>query len=91
MASLKIELKEAKLTRDLEMFGKMDPYVIIRTPFQEWRSKTEKKAGKCPRWNGQYLFCTERGLASDMEILCMEEDLLRSKLIGKAVVSLKEF
>jgi hypothetical protein len=33
MASLKIELIEAKLTRDVEIFGKMDPYVIIRNPF----------------------------------------------------------
>lgn len=41
MASLKIELVEAKLTHDCELFGKMDPYVIMRSPFQEWRSNTE--------------------------------------------------
>lgn len=36
---LKIELVEANLTHDTEIFGKMDPYVILRYREQEWKSK----------------------------------------------------
>ncbi len=91
MGSLKVELVEAKLTRDVEMFGKMDPYVIIRTPFQEWRSATKKSGGKFPRWSMEYFFAQERGLGSQIKIICMEEDLLKSKLIGEAEVNMNIF
>ena len=92
MASLKVELVEAKLTRDVEMFGKMDPYIIIRTPFQEWRSPTKKSGGKFPRWNNENIFyAQERGLGSTIKIICMEEDLLKSKLIGETEVNMNVF
>lgn len=34
---------------------------------------------------------TEKGLSADMEIICMEEDLLRSKLIGKVTIPVSTF
>jgi hypothetical protein len=91
MTSLKLELVEAKLTRDVEIFGKMDPYVIIRTPYQEWRSKTCNSGGKFPRWNLQNFFAQERGLLSDVKIICMEEDLLKSTLIGETEIPMAVF
>ena len=38
--TLKIMILEARLTRDTEMFGKMDPYVIIETRMQRIRTAT---------------------------------------------------
>ena len=37
---LRVYIIEAKLTRDTEMFGKMDPYVVINTRQQRIRTKT---------------------------------------------------
>lgn len=37
---LKVYIVQAKLTRDTETFGKMDPYVIISTRQQRVRTKT---------------------------------------------------
>ena len=45
-----ILIMEARLTRDTEMFGKMDPYVIIETKFQRVRTDTHEDAGKTPTW-----------------------------------------
>lgn len=40
IGKLKVHLVEAKLTRDTEVFGKMDPYVKMQCREQEWKSTT---------------------------------------------------
>ena len=42
---------EAKLTRNVETFGKMDPYTIIKVQGVDFRTKTMDDAGKNPVWN----------------------------------------
>jgi hypothetical protein len=37
---LSIRILEARLTRDTEAIGKMDPYVVINTRMQRVRTKT---------------------------------------------------
>lgn len=48
---LRVELVEAKLTRDTETFGKMDPYCRLKYREQLFKSKVMQNAGKTPRWN----------------------------------------
>jgi len=38
--TLRLEVIEARLTRDTEFFSKMDPYVVIETRQQKLRTKT---------------------------------------------------
>ena len=38
--TLKICILEARLTHDTEVMGKMDPYVIVETRMQRFRTKT---------------------------------------------------
>lgn len=45
---------EAKLTRNVEMVGSMDPYVIIKVDGKELRTKTMDDAGKTPVWNQDF-------------------------------------
>ena len=44
---------EAKLTRDLDTFGKQDPFVEMSVPqlSWEWKCKADDGAGKDPKWN----------------------------------------
>jgi len=51
-----IELQEAYLRRDTEMFGKMDPFVIFDVNGEIVRSKTCMNAGKYPKWNQKIVF-----------------------------------
>ena len=48
---LRLEIIEARLTRDTEAFGKMDPYVKIQMREQVFKTKTMQEAGKTPKWN----------------------------------------
>jgi hypothetical protein len=91
MASLKIELLEAKLTCNLDVATKMEPYVIIRTPFQEYRSKTNAAGGKFPIWTNEVYAVQERELGTDIQIICMEEDSLSALEIGSANINMSEF
>ena len=36
--NLTVQIVEARLDRDTEMFGKMDPYVLIETRMQRYRT-----------------------------------------------------
>ena len=48
---LKIEIVEARLTRDTEFFSKMDPYATIESRQQKFKTRTLQGAGKTPKWN----------------------------------------
>lgn len=41
----------AKLTKDTEMFGKMDPYLIIDIKGKKQQTKVHDNGGKLPVWN----------------------------------------
>lgn len=48
---LRLEVVEAKLIRDTEFLGKMDPYCVIKMREQVFKTKTMLNAGKTPKWN----------------------------------------
>ena len=43
--------KTARLYRDTEMFGKMDPYVKFEIGKEKKKTKVHKSGGKSPIWN----------------------------------------
>ena len=45
---LALTVVEARLTRDTETFGKMDPYVKLSTRQQQFKTKVKNGAGKTP-------------------------------------------
>ena len=42
---------EALLTRDTEVFTKMDPYVMLQTKNHTFKTHTMQGAGKTPKWD----------------------------------------
>jgi Ca2+-dependent lipid-binding protein len=48
---LKIKVVEARLFRDTEAFGKMDPYCVLEFKEHKFRTKTHENGGKNPRWH----------------------------------------
>ena len=63
---LTIHILEARLTRDTEAVGKMDPYVVINTRMQRIRTKTCQEAGKNPVWTNEKI---------DVEVKYIGDDL----------------
>ena len=83
---LTLHVVEARLTRDTEMFGKMDPYVIIKYRTQEWKTGVKDEAGKKPVWN----FTCEikiKSIGEDIEFTCMDKDVFGSDTVGAGVVN----
>ena len=48
---LKLTVVEAKLTRDTEFFGKMDPFCIIEYRQERHKTQVKQNAGKTPKWD----------------------------------------
>ena len=78
---LRVTLIEAKLTRDTEMFSKMDPYAVIEYREEEFRTKTLSNAGKYPKW-GESFDLRVKYVGDDMKISVFDEDLTKSDLVG---------
>lgn len=55
-ALLIIKPLSAKLTRDTELFAKMDPYCVVRVGHQTQKTAVARKAGKLPFWKDQLVF-----------------------------------
>ena len=51
LGPLKIIIHSAKLTRDTEWVGKMDPYVTLEVMGQKIETEHLDGAGKTPEWN----------------------------------------
>ena len=78
---------EARLTRDTETFGKMDPYVKIQTRQQQLRTKTKNSAGKTPVWNETFNIDVKY-VGDDITIQCYDSDPGSDDLIGEVTFKL---
>jgi len=85
---LRVHIVQAKLTRDTEAFGKMDPYVIINTRQQRVRTKTANNEGKKPKWPGEYMDIDVKYVGDDMTVQVFDEDVVGSELVGETVIKL---
>jgi len=86
---LAITMIEANLTRDVETFGKMDPYVIFRANGKENRSATIDDAGKTPAWN-QSFDVKVTDLAGDFELEVWDAGAMSDTIIGDTTFKLAD-
>lgn len=83
-----MHILEARLKRDTETFGKMDPYVVINTRMQRCRTKTKDNAGKHPKWQGECMDVDVKYIGDDMHIEVFDEDPCDSDLVGETTIKL---
>ena len=82
---LKVNVVEARLERDTEFMGKMDPYCKITHRMQNLRTKEHTDGGKNPVWN-EHLEIDVKYVGDDIEIAVMDSEVLGSdKLIGNVL------
>ena len=87
--SLIVIIKEAKLTRDTEILGKMDPFVVMKAGDFEVRTSVKESAGKTPVWNETFCFRVKKDENVKFDIFD-EEDLQADKLIGSGNFEINE-
>ena len=88
---LQIHVHEAKLTRDTETFGKMDPYIIFETREQRHRTKTAHGAGKHPNWHGEVIAFDVKYIGDDLQLKIFDEDPGTDDIVGAATIKLSAF
>lgn len=88
-AMLHITCIEAKLTRDTETFGKMDPYCVITVNGKKNKTKVLDGAGKTPKWNQAFDIPVE-GLNQILDIAVFDEDTMSDDKVGDVKLSLAE-
>lgn len=75
---------EAKLHRDTEIFGKMDPYVRLTDSYgKSVRTKVKEDAGKHAIFNETLTFLIKDGRASLVKLECMDSDTFKDTLIAE--------
>lgn len=84
---LRLTIIEAKLTRDTEMFSKMDPYCKLQTRDQRFKTKVLQGAGKLPKWN-ETIDIDVKYIGDDLNIEVLDEDVTTSDLVGSTTIKL---
>ncbi len=79
--SLRVEVIEAKLTRDTEFFSKMDPYCVLESRMQKFRTRTLQGAGKTPKWD-QVFDLDVKYIGDDLKIVVFDEDVSASDKVS---------
>ena len=88
--ALALTVIEARLTRDTETFGKMDPYVKISTRQQNFKTAVKNGAGKTPVWN-QTFNIDVKYIGDDLTIQVFDEDPGSDDKVGESTVKLSAF
>lgn len=82
---LQLKIVSGKLTRDVETFGKMDPYVTCEYLGQKYKTIIHEDGGKTPVWN--HTFDIPIGaLSDDMQFYVKDNDVVGATEIGSAII-----
>jgi len=82
---LLLHIIEAKLTRDTEVIGKMDPYVVINMREQRFRTKEASDQGKNPLWNEKFELDVKY-IGDDINLEVFDQDPFDSDFVGSALI-----
>lgn len=91
LGKLTIELIEAILTHDVEVVGKMDPYVKFKVRDFRWKSAVHENGGKKPKWSNQHFSIDVKYLGDDIEFTVFDEDRGKDELIGDGETKISAF
>lgn len=72
---------EAKLTRDTEFFGKMDPFAVIEYRQDRFKTVVKQNAGKTPKWD-QTFELDIKYIGDDMWVKIFDEDITDNDAVG---------
>lgn len=78
---------EAKLLRDTELIGKMDPFVKFKLGKQEAKTKADDEAGLTPKWNDKITFRRTDEAILKVEIWDKDE-ITKNELIAETALNI---
>lgn len=85
--TLVIQPVAAQLLRDNEIFGKMDPFCVIKVGVHKQKTKTHRNGGKFPSWRDTLKFEISHDTLFIVEV--WDKDLIKNDKMGECTVYLK--
>ena len=91
VGKLTVELLEANIRHDSDVFAKMDPYVRFKSREFEWKSEVCKKGGKKPTWHNQKFTIDVKYIGDDLEYTIFDDDVGKDEKLGDGEQKLSAF
>ena len=88
---MKIKIVEARLTRDTEFIGKMDPFVVLNYREQQYKTKALQGAGKTPAWKDEEWTVEVKYIGDDVKFTVFDEDVTTNDTVGSGTVKMSAF
>ncbi|XP_061363714.1 16 kDa phloem protein 1-like [Gastrolobium bilobum] len=91
---MEVQLLKAKGLHNTDIFGRMDPYVLIQYKGQEKRSSVAKRQGRNPVWNEKFIFRVEYPGSGDRHKLIlkiMDKDRFsKDDFVGQTIIYVED-
>lgn len=84
-AVLALKIVEAQLIRDTEMFGKMDPFMMVEVNERKYRTQVILEGGKNPVFD-KVFFIPVDSMGDEILVSCYDEDRLTNDLVGSVSI-----
>jgi Ca2+-dependent lipid-binding protein len=78
----------ARLTRDTQTFGRMDPYLVFKIGSTQQKTKTHEAGGKTPNWSD--ILCFTITDEKELAIRVLDEEVVSDDIIGETRIDLTE-
>lgn len=78
---LDITLVEGRLFRDTEIFGEMDPFILIKYKGLQYKTRVLDGEGKNPKWN-ETLSIPIDSVDDSITMICFDYDGTTNDLVG---------
>ncbi len=85
--TLTLKIPSAKIAKDHDLIGKMDPFATITIGDQHFKTKVAKSAGQDPKWDD--VFNIPIRDQHDVKIEVFDKDTFGSSLIGQTVIPMQ--
>jgi Ca2+-dependent lipid-binding protein len=83
------KILQGQLFRNTEIFGQMDPFVVIDYDGKKYKTKVLDDAGKNPIWN-QTIEVPIKSIKDNLKFTCYDEDFIMDSCVGEAVFKVTE-
>ena len=83
--TLQITLVQGRLTRDVEVFGKQDPYVKMVYMGTKYKTRVHENAGKNPVWNQTFILQLG-STTDDIKLEIKDNVTVGATIIGQATI-----
>ncbi len=80
-----IKVLQGKLTRDVEVFGKQDPYIKLEYLGQRHKTKIHESGGLEPVW-GDVFNLNLGSISDELHFECKDDEVVGVRPIGDAII-----